>query len=75
MSEYTKGFRDGRAAGIAATKSMDKWCRWNEDSDGMYNTECGRLWFFDTGNVKENGAKFCVYCGRRIKEIRYKDKG
>lgn len=38
-------------------------CAWTQDADGIYHTGCGNAWFFDTGTVAENKAKFCLYCG------------
>jgi hypothetical protein len=43
-------------------------CTWKpEYPDGQpYNTSCGNAWFFTEGTAQENGAKFCVYCGKSI---------
>jgi len=50
------------------------FCKWQEDADGIYHTQCGEVWFFDTGTIKENKAKYCTYCGRLIKEEEYKEE-
>ena len=46
-------------------------CAWTQDSDGLYNTGCGHVWFFDSGTAAENEAKFCVYCGGNLKANEY----
>ena len=44
-------------------------CTWSLDDDnGVYETSCGGLWYFDTGDIKDNECKFCPYCGGKIKE-------
>lgn len=41
-------------------------CRWTPDEDGVYDTECGGRWFFDSGTPAENKAAFCMYCGNAL---------
>lgn len=41
-------------------------CNWKSDDDGIWSTDCGHAWFFDTGDPKENNARFCPYCGKRL---------
>ena len=48
-------------------------CEWKADEDGTYHTACGHLWFFDSAGATENQAKFCVYCGRRLRDVPYSD--
>ncbi len=60
-------------AAVAASGSppSPKSCRWtqqDEDMGGQFATECGKLWMFTTDGIKENGAKFCPYCGGSITE-------
>ena len=40
-------------------------CQWREDDSDFdtWKTGCGHLWQFNTGGPKENGTKFCQYCG------------
>ena len=45
-----------------------KNCYWFEDGDNIYATECGHLWEFIDGNIRDNGAKYCPYCGGEIVE-------
>ena len=47
-------------------------CIWKQedkfDDDRIYNTACGKTFFFGDGGPKENEMKFCCYCGKVIKE-------
>lgn len=45
-------------------------CRWAYDEvHDKYDTDCGEAFVFLEGNVLENGAKFCIYCGKLIDEV------
>lgn len=49
-------------------------CRWTDDAaEGLFETECGRLFINDKG-IKENGFKYCIYCGLQLDFQRYHDK-
>lgn len=57
-------------------KSKEK-CLWkehdNNDELGIYDTDCGETFFFSDGlSAKDNGFKYCPYCGRRIETEEYK---
>ncbi len=41
-------------------------CAWCVDDDGVWYTDCGHMWQFESGGPRENGTKFCQYCGGRI---------
>lgn len=41
-------------------------CSWSADEDGTWETECDELFQFTTDGPKENGFKFCPYCGARL---------
>jgi hypothetical protein len=47
-------------------------CRWSEDEDGNWDTDCGERFFFETFGPIENRARWCLYCGRRIKPVNFK---
>lgn len=49
-------------------------CRWKEDADGIYQTECGHSFFFDTDGASENGCKFCCYCGASLIDVKFVDE-
>lgn len=38
-------------------------CRWTPDDDGVYQTDCGHSFCFDTDGPIENKQRFCGYCG------------
>ena len=48
-------------------------CVWEEerglDTDGVYSTLCGNMFTIMEGNPKENGFKYCAYCGQKILEL------
>ena len=54
----------------------DKNCTWEEDLDGnldsYWNTSCYNIFTLDEGTPEENQMKFCCYCGRPLKQRRYK---
>ena len=43
-------------------------CVWKQDDEGGYATNCGKHYYFIEGNVAENNAKFCPFCGGSIAE-------
>lgn len=44
-------------------------CEWVEDNDGVWETSCGSVWYFDSGGLpSEHHAQFCMFCGRKIDE-------
>jgi hypothetical protein len=44
-------------------------CQWKESPDTTaYITECGGWFDVESGTPKENGMKFCPYCGKRIED-------
>jgi DNA-directed RNA polymerase subunit RPC12/RpoP len=51
---------------------MSNECTWinNDDDPCYYETSCGEAFNFFTGEVKENGFKFCPYCGSKIDTIK-----
>jgi len=47
-------------------KTIHPSCRWAEDDDGVWQTDCGNAFVFTDSGPKENGMFFCCYCGRRL---------
>ena len=41
-------------------------CIWNDD-DG-WQSACGDSFWFEDGGPRENGFKFCPYCGKELVE-------
>lgn len=47
---------------------MDK-CKWTQDEDGIYDTDCNNRFEFIGGSTpKENSFEYCPYCGKPLKE-------
>lgn len=44
-------------------------CQWGDDEEGIWNTGCGELFQFDADGPRENGFKFCPYCGKELCEV------
>lgn len=47
---------------------MLKTCKWTEDEDGNWDTECGEKFEVSSGLPSENGFKYCHHCGKRLVE-------
>ena len=48
-------------------------CEWREDVSeygNVWETACGQTYIFEDGAPSDNGAKFCSYCGRVLREKR-----
>lgn len=44
-----------------------KPCQWTYDEEhDVYDTECGEAFSITDGTPKENGMKFCTYCGKKL---------
>ena len=43
-------------------------CLWKCDPEEQpYETACGHRFYFDSGDVGENGFDWCPYCGKPIR--------
>lgn len=49
-----------------STDGEDMNCNWSEDVDGLWQTSCGKQFEFNDSTPLENGAKFCLYCGKPL---------
>ncbi len=49
----------------------DGSCEWTEDWEGNWDTACGERFTFGADTPRENGMKFCPYCGKALVEARY----
>jgi len=49
-------------------------CGWEQDDDGFWHSECGRLWEFNEGDPKENLWVFCHGCGKPVKAFPYEEE-
>ena len=50
-------------AELLAAKNDSRLCRWVNDDDGVWHSECGESWEFIEGGPVENRTRFCHYCG------------
>ena len=50
------------------------FCHWTEDSDGNYDTDCDQEFCMIGGTPKENGMRFCCYCGKPLVEVQYREE-
>ena len=41
-------------------------CEWKFDEEDYWETACGHYWCFLADGPKENGVKFCPYCGKEV---------
>ena len=48
-----------------------KPCVWTQDRDGIWITDCGESYEYMHGGPKDNGAKYCSYCGKNLDELPY----
>lgn len=46
-------------------------CVWQENEDGYYDTTCGNAFVMESGTPRENGMRWCCYCGRRMHDVAY----
>jgi len=57
----------------AALEQPPGSCIWSEDGEGgPWATSCGNWFTFTDDGPTENGAKFCLYCGKPL--IEHKDE-
>lgn len=54
------------------TQTTPERCGWNEDADGVWESDCGASFVFtEGGSLDEHEFRFCHSCGKRIEEVRY----
>lgn len=58
-----------------AIRSERGECAWTTDEDGVFYTRCGEAFTFIDAGPKENGMKWCCYCGGTLKEQQGERKG
>ena len=46
-------------------------CQWEDDINGVWETECGNEFELIEGTPVGNNMKYCCYCGRPLEEIRW----
>ena len=50
-------------------------CFWSVDDNGIFHTDCGHTWEFTSAGPEENGAKWCIYCGKALRAARAAEEG
>lgn len=60
--------RDGGGCDAVEYAEVKKPCKWTVDGDGVWYTECGNAFVFDTGGPADNKFKVCPYCGGALME-------
>jgi len=53
----------------ARDEAKGERCRWADDDDGIWRTECGGAWTLMAGTPTDNGMGWCPYCGRPLVEV------
>ena len=50
---------------------MAETCAWTlDDYQGCWDTACGESFVFEDDGPLKNGARFCLYCGGALTEVR-----
>ncbi len=50
-------------------KPKGEKCVWTVEHEGdWYTTDCGFTFVLTDGTPSENGVKYCLFCGRHLKE-------
>jgi len=46
----------------------DRLCGWSrqDDDETVWDTGCGKCFYFEAGAPAEDGFNFCPYCGKKI---------
>jgi hypothetical protein len=50
-----------------------KVCKWFEDSEGNYESECENMFVFSSGTPKDNHFLYCPYCGNELVQELYQE--
>lgn len=47
-----------------AAKAQQRICKWIQDDDGTYQTDCGKAFqLINDDTLSENGFGYCIFCG------------
>jgi hypothetical protein len=50
---------------------MGRLCKWSQNENGAFQTECGNVFELTHGAPPDNGMRFCCYCGDAIETVGY----
>lgn len=58
-----------------ARKAESETCKWRENEDGIWNTECGQDYVFDgyASQKPSDCGQYCSNCGKRIKDVCFEE--
>lgn len=48
-------------------------CEWEADTDGVWNTTCGKSFVLNDGGPIENDMRFCCYCGLALDQLPFEE--
>ena len=52
----------------------EEFCKWVQNSDGWWQTDCKNGFVVNDGTPEENGMKFCCYCGKPLRQKLYEEE-
>ena len=44
-------------------------CKWTEDEDGTWITDCNGMFVISEGTPMLNDMRFCCYCGKPLDQV------
>lgn len=59
------------AEGFDVMQIVNTNCKWMQDEDGTWHTECGNMFEVTEGTPHENQMHFCTYCGKHLEQHIY----
>jgi len=73
LDEAIAALRSEPVAWTAHGIKREDTCVWVQDSDGPWNTSCGKVFEFTNDGPAENEANFCYHCGGALLPEPYSD--
>ena len=52
----------------APAGDMNPICKWIEDEDGRWETDCEQIFEIIDGTPADNDMKYCCFCGELIEQ-------
>lgn len=49
-------------------------CKWVQDEEDVWNTDCGNNFIINEGSPIDNNMKYCCYCGKQIKTVLFEQR-
>ena len=66
LGEINLGWNAWQAAKAQAVPE----CKWVQDEDGVYLTDCCNMFVLECDTPHENGMLYCCYCGGKLIEAK-----